>query len=107
MEDVLKKMRNRYDKEENDPIIGYIKNDMFYSLTLEENPTGTKDHYSLNFVKKYDDTCWIVLNKHPSQLYNPMSYLTSCNTFNVDEYDIWTDERSNSLIAVVTALDCD
>ena len=83
MNDILKEMRNRFNQEENDPIIGYIKNDMFYSLSLEENPIGTKDHYSLNFVKKYDDTCWIVLNKHPSQLYNPMSYLTLCNTFNV------------------------
>jgi len=108
MDNVISMMNIRFEKEENDPILGYIVNNLFYTLNfMDDVSVGSTDHYSLNFAKKYKDTCWVILNKHPNKLYNPMAYLTSCNIFNVEEYDIWTDERSNSLIAVVTELDCD
>jgi len=108
MNEIINIMKVRFEKEENDPILGYIVNNLFYTLDYMNNGSvGLSDHYSLNFAKKYKDTCWVILNKHPNQLYNPMSYLMNGNTFNVDEYDIWTDERNNSLIAVVTKMDCD
>jgi len=108
MNEIINIMKVRFEKEENDPILGYIVNNLFYTLDYMNNGSvGLSDHYSLNFAKKYKDTCWVILNKHPNQLYNPMSYLMKGNTFNVEEYDIWTDERSNSLVAVVTKMDCD
>ena len=106
MDFVIKRVNKRFDEEKNDPILGYIKNGEFYRLNLEHNEIQT-DHYSLKCLHKYEYKFWLVLNKHPGSIYDPVSYVTSWNTFNVNEYDIWTDERSNSYIAVVTEMDCD
>jgi len=93
----------RNEEAQEDPILGYIINDAFYKL----GSSVAQDHYSLQFARNYKDKFWVVLNKHPSKIYNPMAYITSHQIFNTDEFDIWSDERSNSLIAVITALDCD
>ena len=82
-------INKRYEEEKNDPILGYIINDTFYKI-------GTRvaqNHYTLEFAKNYKEKFWVVLNKHPNQIYNPMSYIT--------------DERSKSLVAVITKMDLD
>ena len=106
MDLVVQRMNRRFDEEKNDPILGYIRNGKFYTLNLEHTEVES-DHYSLKCLYKYEDKFWLVLNKHPGCIYNPVSYLTGWSTAAVEEYDIWTDERSNSYIAVVTGIDCD
>ena len=106
MDSVVQKMNERFDEEKNDPILGYIRDDTFYTLNLEHTEVAS-DHYSLKCLHKYEDKHWLVLNMHPGNVYNPVSYLTGWTTAKVEEYDIWTDERSNSYIAVVTGIDCD
>lgn len=107
MGETIERMNERFNKEEDDRILGYIIDDLFFTLDADNNNIGVKNHYSLNFVKDYTDKCWVVLNKHPNQIYSPMANITGCYTFNVEEFDIWSDERSSSLIAVITGLDCD
>ena len=104
MDLVVQRMNRRFDEEKNDPILGYIRNGEFFRLNLEHT---VSDHYSLKCLHKYEDKSWLVLNMHPGNVYNPVSYLTGWSTAAVEEYDIWTDERANSYIAVVTGMDCD
>lgn len=107
MDEAIQKMNERYNFEKEDNILGYIMNGLFYTLDADNKNVGSANHYSLNFVKEYKDTCWIVLNKHPNKIYSPMANISGCYTFDVEEFDIWADERSSSLIAVITGLDCD
>ena len=100
----INNINKRYEEEKNDPILGYIINDAFYKL----GSSVAQDHYSLQFARNYKDKFfWVVLNKHPFKIYDPMVYISECDIFNTEEFDIWSDERSNSLIAVITAVDCD
>jgi len=109
MDEFVNKIHNRALEEKNDPILGYIKNGMFYTVEPIEgsNEQYILNHYSLNFVKSYKDTCWIVLKTDPGNIYNVMHAVCGWHVINIKEYDIWTDERSNSLVAVVTQTDCD
>ena len=109
MDECISKIHERFLEEKNDPILGYIKNAIFYTVEPIEgsNEHYILNHYSLNFVKSYKDKCWIVLKASPGNLYNVMNAITALHTIHATEYDIWTDERSNSLVAVVTETDCD
>lgn len=109
MDEFINKIHNRVLEGKNDPILGYIKNGMFYTVEPIEgsNEQYILNHYSLNFVKSYTDKCWLVLKVSPGNVYGVMHNISGCHTIHVTEYDIWTDERANSLVAVVTERDCD
>ena len=99
----INNINKRHEEAKEDPILGYIINDVFYKL----GSSIAQDHYSLQFARNYKDKFWVVLNKHPCKISHPMAYISECDIFNTEEFDIWSDERSNSLIAVITAVDCD
>lgn len=109
MNECINTIHERFTQEKNDPILGYIKDTMFYTVEPIQgsNEQYIVSHYSLNFVKSYKDTCWIVLKAHPGKVYSVMTAITGWTTMNIEEYDVWTDERSNSLVAVITGTDCD
>jgi hypothetical protein len=82
MDEFVNKIHNRFLEEKNDSILGYIKNGMFYTVEPIEgsNEQYILNHYSLNFVKSYKDTSWIVLKTDPGNVYNVLHGIIWCYT---------------------------
>jgi len=80
-----------------------ISNQFFYSADLEILK-HTDNHYSLKFINdKFD--YWIVFIKHPYELNKILIALTNYNSYQINNFDLLTDERKSSNIAVVTSFE--
>jgi hypothetical protein len=101
MDEYLRIIFSLFESDKADNIVGYIRNGFFYELG---ETTGTTSHYTLEFVKWYQKSSWIVMLEHPSRITNTMSLITNRYSYIAEAYDLWADERKNSLIAVVTNL---
>jgi len=62
--------------------------------------------WCLPIVEPYKRDCWIILKKHPGDVYSPMSDIVQQDIYVVQEYDIWTSTEVG-LVAVVTETDED
>ena len=66
----------------------------------EDTSLKCKKDWSLSVVEPYNIQHWIILNKHPSEIYYPMSDLTN-TTYTVLTYDVWRSDAVGP-VAVVT-----
>ena len=62
--------------------------------------------WCLPIVEPYMHNCWVILKKHPSEVYFPMSDIVEQDHYVVTDYDIWTSSDVG-LVAVVIETDED
>ena len=62
--------------------------------------------WCLPIIESYKRDCWVILKKHPSRVYFPMSDIVEQDHYVVQDYDIWTSSDAG-LVAVVTETDED
>ena len=82
-------------------VLGHIDQGTFFPVEKDGLSVGSNEHFSLKFVAEYEAATWLVFNKHPNTVGHLVERLTGAHVFDIDSFDIWTDERPNSLIAVV------
>ena len=70
----------------------------------EDTDLICRNHWSLSVLKE-NKGIWIIVNKHPGDLYEPMSYIREQSIYHVVKYDIWHIETG--YVAVVTETDED
>ena len=66
----------------------------------EDTSLACKNDWSLSVVESYNLQHWIILDKHPSEIYYPMSDITN-TTYKVLTYDVWRSHLVGP-VAVVT-----
>ena len=82
-----------------DPSIhGFVVNSIF--KPAEDVTLNCKKDWCLPIVQSYNQEYWVVIKKHPGDLYFPMSYITGQGGYRAVTYDIWQSEAG--LVAVVT-----
>lgn len=103
LNEVLANLRTRIEKEDDavSCVLGHIDQGTFFPVEKDGLSMGSNDHFSLKFVAEYEAVTWLVFNKHPNTVGHLVESLTGAHVFDIDTFDIWTDERPNSLIAVV------
>ena len=84
-------------------VLGVVANGVYHPA--EDLTLHCATHWSLPILDSYRDKFWIILNKHPSNVYTPMSDITGQDLYVVREYDAWRTDLGN--IAVATHIDMD
>ena len=95
-----------YDTQKEDlhnSVHGFVVKGVFYPA--EDVTQACKMDWCLPIVESYTRSYWVILNKHPGDVYYPMSDMTSQDIYRVIDYDIWQSEKG--LVAVVTDVDQD
>jgi hypothetical protein len=71
-----------------------------------EDPTqACANDWTLPVVSSYNRRHWVIINKHPSDVYYPMTHIVMQDHYVVKKYDIWDSDVG--LVAVVTETDED
>jgi len=85
-------------------VLGIIISRQFFYVKDLLNIKHTENHYTLKFI---DDTFsyWLVFIKHPINIAPLMRDLTEYKSFVINDFDILTDERKSSRVAVITSFD--
>lgn len=84
-------------------IYGVILDGKYYPA--EDLTQACTIDWSLLVVSSYNKRRWVIINKHPSDLYYPMANIVMQDHYVVKKYDIW--DSVVGLVAVVTEEDMD
>lgn len=84
-------------------VYGFILDRKYYPA--EDITQACANDWSLPVVSSYNRRHWVIINKHPSDVYYPMSDILMENHYVVMKYDIWDSDVG--LVAVVTEEDID
>ena len=81
----------------------------FYSV--EDNYSQPiLNHWTKDIIKKYDShTCWILIKKHPYDIYSIMIDILKPGNFicDVGNFDIWKTDAKDCLVAVILDMTID
>lgn len=80
---------------------GFVVDGVF--KPAEDVTLNCKKDWCLPILEGYTQKYWIVIKKHPGELYMPMSDITQQANYTACTYDIWQSEVG--LVAVVTEAD--
>ena len=85
-------------------VLGIARNGFYYPA--EDFSIQCKKHWSISVLQTYTHNTWVIVAKHPSDVYYPMTDITQQDIYHVLEYDIWMTEEGFP-VAVATTVDMD
>lgn len=82
-------------------VIGCVHKGTFYSYS--DLATSITHHWSLDILADYMGTSWVVIKKHPKNLWHPMANMVGEKDYIVIDYDVYSTD-GGKLVAVATEI---
>jgi len=61
--------------------------------------------WSIPIVESYAKPYWVVIKCHPSDIHQTMAIISNRSTYMVRDYDVWSTEELDCLVAIVKVVD--
>ena len=84
-------------------VYGFVSDRKYYAA--EDVTQACANDWTLPVVASYNKRRWVIINKHPGDVYYPMADILMQDHYVVMTYDIWDSDVG--LVAVVTEEDID